>query len=898
MPLTIRAAEDKDSKAAKCQKSIFFGITCTYGDVFTIWLGPIPHVSICDYETSQEVFVKNGNKYKDRFMPPIFTAVNDNLGLFAANGDQRAEMRRFTLLTFRNLGVGRELIEQRILDELEERCAEIDADATDGRTVVHVSELMDLAVGNVLNSILVGKRFVGEQKDEFWKIKRLMDTSAEVFTMFDMTAPLWFLRRFFPGRLKVLTDVQGEVLNYISREALERYQKVQNGEYTINSEDPQDFVEAYLAKIEEDKEKGVTNMYTMECLKHVIGDLWFAGQDTTATTLVSGFNQLVNHPEVIQKCREELLTLTGNGSRPLSLKDRAEPLYLNATIAEIQRHASVLNVNFWMVNHEATTVKGHPLDSGAVITAQLGALHVNNDIFKNAEGFYPERFIENPKLLNQLIPFGIGKRSCVGENIARSEIYMIIGNLLLRYDIKPHGALPSTDDQLPYTMGKMPDKTTYGDVFTIWLGPIPHVSICDYETSHEVFVKNGNRYKDRFLPPIFTHVNGNLGLISANGESWAEMRRFTLGAFRTMGVGRELMEQKILDELEERCAEIDAEATDGKTVVHVSGLMDLAVGNVLNSVLVGKRFVGEQKEEFRKIKQLMDSSNEVFTTFDMMAPLWFLRMFFPGRLKLMNEVQDEILNYISREALERYQKVQSGEHVLSVEDPQDFVEAYLAKIGDDKEKGVTNMYTMECLKHVIGDLWFAGQDTTATTLVSGFNQLVNHPEVIEKCREELMRLTDNGSRPLSLKDRAESHYLNATIAEIQRHASILNVNFYIVNYEPTTIKGYPVDSGAVITAQLGALHVNNDIFKNAEKFYPERFIENPKLLNQVIPFGIGKRSCVGEHIARSEIYMIIGYLLLRYDIKPHGALPSIEDQLSYSAGKQPDKTVKLEFVKL
>lgn len=107
-----------------------------YGDVFTIWLGPIPHVSICNYETSQEVFVKNGNKYKDRFLPPVYLHVSskyqtsiyflqnnfsDNLGLFTANGPVCAEMRKFTLLAFRNMGVGRDLMEQRILDELNTR---------------------------------------------------------------------------------------------------------------------------------------------------------------------------------------------------------------------------------------------------------------------------------------------------------------------------------------------------------------------------------------------------------------------------------------------------------------------------------------------------------------------------------------------------------------------------------------------------------------------------------------------------------------------------------------------------------------------------------------------------------------------------------------------------------
>ncbi|CAP22668.1 Protein CBR-CYP-35B2 [Caenorhabditis briggsae] len=465
-----------------------------------------------------------------------------------------------------------------------------------------------------------------------------------------------------------------------------------------------------------------------------------------------------------------------------------------------------------------------------------------------------------------------------------------IGNIhqLIYYCWKHKGVVPAFD----YF------RQTYGDVFTLWLGPIPHVSICDYETSQEVFVKNGNKYKDRFLPPIFEHVSENLGLVSANGESWAEMRRFALGAFRTMGVGRDLMEERILAELDARCAKIDADAVNGKTIVHTTEFFDLTVGSVINSVLIGKRFDSHNKDEFLKLKGLIDSAADLFTIFDLTVPIWLLKKLCPERYAKIVESQVEIINFVSREANERYEKVKSGEFTINSEDPQDFVEAYLAKMEQEKEKGTTNLYTMECLKHVIGDLWLAGQDTTATTLVSGFNQFVNHPEVVKKCREELMKLTDNGSRPLSLKDRAESHYLNATIAEIQRHASILNVNFWRYNHEATTIKGYPVDSGSVITAQLGALHVNNDIFKNAEKFYPERFIEDPKLLNQVIPFGIGKRSCVGENIARSEIYLMIGNLLLRYDIKPFGDVPSTEDKLPYSAGKLPDKTVKLEFCKL
>ncbi|CCD72732.1 CYtochrome P450 family [Caenorhabditis elegans] len=494
-------------------------------------------------------------------------------------------------------------------------------------------------------------------------------------------------------------------------------------------------------------------------------------------------------------------------------------------------------------------------------------------------------------LLTTLIAFLVARQYQKAKKLPPGPVSLpLIGNIpqLVYYIWREKGVVPAFDLF----------RQIYGDVFTIWLGPIPHVSICDYDTSQEVFVKNGSRLIDRFLPPVFLHLSNNLGLVSANGEVWAEMRRFTLLAFRNIGVGRDSMEERILEELDARCEEIDADAVNGKTVVQTSDFFDLAVGSIINNTLIGKRFNAHNKDEFMKLKKMMDSASDLFTIFDLTAPVWMLKILVPKRCERILGVQEEILNFVSREANERYEQLKSGEYTVNAENPHDFVEAYFAKMEEEKRHGGPTPYTMKCLKHVIGDLWLAGQDTTTTTLVSGFNQLVNHPEVIRKCREEILRITENGSRPLQLKDRAESHYLNATITEIQRHASILNVNFWRLINEPTNVKGYEIDSGTVMTAQLGALHVNNDIFKNADKFYPERFIENGKLLNQVIPFGIGKRSCVGENLARSELYLLTGNLLLRYNIRPHGSLPSTADQLPYSAGKMPDKNVHLEFVKL
>ncbi|CAP22662.1 Protein CBG01385 [Caenorhabditis briggsae] len=420
----------------------------------------------------------------------------------------------------------------------------------------------------------------------------------------------------------------------------------------------------------------------------------------------------------------------------------------------------------------------------------------------------------------------------------------LIGNnpQIVYYSWKNNGIVPAFE----YFRKK------YGNVFTLWLGPFPHVSIADFETNHEVFVKNGNRYKDRFLSPIFEELQEDHGLVFANGEKWAELRKFTMVTFRNMGVGNEIMEEKIMEELDARCADLDNEAIDGKTVVEHGKLFELMVGSVINSLLVGNRFGEDNKEEFLHIRHLIETFNEVFTTFDMIMPVWVLKTFFPTRYAIAADGMNAIKDYVGRVAEKRFEEVKSGKYVLEETNPKDYVDAFLIKIQKEKDHPA---YTMKSLKYVLLDLWSAGHDTTATTLISGFNQFMHHPEVVRKCREELLRLTDGGSRPLSLKDRADSRYLNATIAEIQRHASILNVNFWKTSDAPTKVNGYELDAGEILTAQMSALHVNEDIFKHAGEFMPERFLENEKLIHQLIPFGIGKRSCVGENLARAELFM-------------------------------------------
>ena len=94
----------------------------------------------------------------------------------------------------------------------------------------------------------------------------------------------------------------------------------------------------------------------------------------------------------------------------------------------------------------------------------------------------------------------------------------------------------------------------------------------------------------------------------------------------------------------------------------------------------------------------------------------------------------------------------------------------------------------------------------------------------------------------------------------------MNINLFRKAQENTVINGYPVEEGTPLTAELSLIMSDERFFDNNVIFHlamfyefqfdPSRFLKNDKLDQHVIPFGLGKRSCLGESLARAELYLV------------------------------------------
>uniref|UniRef100_A0A8R1DH65 CYtochrome P450 family n=1 Tax=Caenorhabditis japonica TaxID=281687 RepID=A0A8R1DH65_CAEJA len=434
-----------------------------YGKVYTVWIGPVPTVFISDADVAQETHVKRANVFGVRHAPGLMNYIRMGRGVVASNGDLWQEHRRFALTTLRNFGFGRNIIEERIMDEYRYRFSDSAAASNNnnnnekmGSFETCTRSFFDLLTGSVINKMLINERF--EQDDTvFEKLKASLSAGFENTGLLDIFCPVEILTS---PLLKWRQDKIFEPLDWIyelcKRNIEDRVAQVESGEHVLHDE-PDDFLDAYLMKMKKDEREGLESSFTLENLAIDLYDLWLAGQETTSTTLTWACACFLNHPESVKKAREELVTVTG-GHRSLSLTDKQNTPYLLALINEIQRIASILNVNLFRIIKQDTVIDGQPLRAGTAVTAHIAMIHVDEELFKNHTQFRPERFLEKEGLDRKLIPFGIGKRACLGESLARAELYLVLGNLLLDYDLEPVGSKPTLKSTTPFGLLKRPQQ--------------------------------------------------------------------------------------------------------------------------------------------------------------------------------------------------------------------------------------------------------------------------------------------------------------------------------------------------------------------------------------------------------------------------------------------------------
>nr|XP_009921055.1 PREDICTED: cytochrome P450 2H1-like isoform X3 [Haliaeetus albicilla] len=158
---------------------------------------------------------------------------------------------------------------------------------------------------------------------------------------------------------------------------------------------------------------------------------------------------------------------------------------------------------------------------------------------------------------------------------------------------------------LPESLKKLSKK--YGPVFTIYLGPQKAVVLYGYEVVKEALIDQADDFSGRGNLPLFKKLFQGTGIVTSNGETWKQLRRFALTTLRDFGMGKKSIEERIQEEahfLVERIRNThERPFNPGNFLVH-------AVSNIICSIIFGDRFDYEDKK-FLTLIELLDENNRL-----------------------------------------------------------------------------------------------------------------------------------------------------------------------------------------------------------------------------------------------------------------------------------------------
>jgi cytochrome P450 len=159
------------------------------------------------------------------------------------------------------------------------------------------------------------------------------------------------------------------------------------------------------------------------------------------------------------------------------------------------------------------------------------------------------------------------------------------------------------------------------------------------------------------------------------------------------------------------------------------------------------------------------------------------------------------------------------------------------------------------LRDELMTLLVAGHETTASELAWAFERLTRTPDVLARLTEEVD--SDDGDA-----------YVTATVQETLRRRPVLPNAAPRLVMEPVEVGGWRYEPGVCLIADGYLLHHDPDIYPDPYAFRPERFLDEQPGTYTWIPFGGGRRRCLGAGFAMLEMKIVLRAVLEHNELAP------------------------------
>ncbi|XP_012227757.1 methyl farnesoate epoxidase-like [Linepithema humile] len=402
---------------------------------------------------------------------------------------------------------------------------------------------------------------------------------------------------------------------------------------------------------------------------------------------------------------------------------------------------------------------------------------------------------------------------------------------------------------------------TYGPILGLKLGNQKVVVISTYDLVKKALLQDEfNSRPDGFFFRIRS-FGKRKGVLFTEGTTWSQCRKFTMRHLRMYGIGQSIMEKQLTIEARNLVNYLQRMSERGAVLMHTA--FDVAVLNSLWFMIAGHRFDYENEKLNQALKVVHDAFRLMDILGGIMSQIPLIRFVIPelsGYNELMR-ILEKLWSFLDEEIKVHEKKPLDGQ-------PHDLIDAFLLEISNKKGDKDT-IFDRENLLVLCLDLFLAGSKTTSDTLATTFLFLSLNLEWLKILQEELDSVVGRSRAPTE-NDLPFLPMTEAFLAEVQRYLILAPLGVPHRTAKDVSLNSYRIPKDTIVLFNFHSVHNDETYWDHPNEFRPERFLNEHgqfRRNNFALPFGLGKRRCLGEQLARSTLFYFFTYIVHYFDIE-------------------------------
>nr|XP_014097251.1 cytochrome P450 307a1-like [Bactrocera oleae] len=425
---------------------LFTDLSKKFGNIYSLTLGATKCIVINNLELIKEVLNQNGKFFGGR---PNFMRYHQ---LFGGDRNNSLALCDWSILQKKRRNLARRHCSPRDTSPYFSKMSNVGCSETkilieklkesnNNSKHIPIKSFVQRACANMFFQYMCSVRF--EYND--YDFCEVVDFFDEIFWEINQGYAVDFLpwlALFYKNHMSKLIHWSSTIRRFILN-------RIINKRNELNSSQPQeDFTDALLNSLTEDK--NVSRDTIMFMLEDFIG-----GHSAVGNLVMLTLIYLVKHPNVANKIQLEADSVSGKEQRIISFYDIDSMPFTMATILEVLRCSSSPIVPH--VATEDTVICGYGVAKDTIVFINNHNLNHNKFYWKKPNCFQPERFLEysiekpdmNPnevkktksqfwqikKNMPYFLPFSIGKRTCIGQNLVRGFGFILVANILRQFNV-------------------------------------------------------------------------------------------------------------------------------------------------------------------------------------------------------------------------------------------------------------------------------------------------------------------------------------------------------------------------------------------------------------------------------------------------------------------------------